>query len=300
MTKNHLVALVIVVACMGCSKEQNSPSGETATYGSFQLVADEALKPVVDSLITGFTTENPEAHITVKYTSATEAVAELLNHTARAILIDRALTPKETAAAKQDSSEVPVYRLAEDGIGCIVSAKNTATSIRKSDLAKMFAGETTKWGDVMLVLPQYPSSIEYVLDSIVNNGNEPKAKYLKRFSTTDSIISYISEHPNAIGFIGSAWYHHLESRNDSSVKDLPVIPSDTSSKGLTEPVLLHMAYIAEGLYPFVTRVNGYSFEVPNTVPRGFLAYASTAHGQFVFKDFDVLPTTQPIRIVPNK
>ncbi|HEY3874838.1 MAG TPA: substrate-binding domain-containing protein [Candidatus Kapabacteria bacterium] len=302
MTKHIFVVAVLFAVCgsilSGCSKENTS--GETATYGSFQLVADEALKPVVDSLLQGYMIENPETHITVKYVSATEAVRELLNHNARAILIDRRLTPTEIQAAKSDSSEVPVYRLAEDGIGCIVSAKNSATSIRKSDLAKMFAGTPSSWGDVTLVLPQYPSSIEYVMDSIVNGASEPKAKYLLRFSTTDSIISYVREHPKAIGFIGSAWYHTLEAKNDTSVKALPVIPSDTSSKGLIEPVLLHMAYIAEALYPLVTRVSGYSFEVPNTVPRGFLAYASTSHGQLVFKNFDVLPITQPIKLVKSK
>jgi hypothetical protein len=121
-----------------------------------------------------------------------------------------------------------------------------------------------------------------------------------RFSTTDSIVAYVAAHPKSIGFIGSAWNHMLESKNDSTVKVLPLIPADSSSRGLIEPVLLHMGYIAEGLYPLVTKVNGYSFEVPNTLPRGLLAYASNAHGQTVFKNFDVLPATQPIRLVPSK
>jgi hypothetical protein len=164
----------------------------------------------------------------------------------------------------------------------------------------MFAGETTTWGDVTLVLPAYPSSTEYVLDSTLNNGNEPKSKYLMRFTTSDSIAAYVASHPKAIGFIGSAWKHALEAKGDSSIKVLPVIPADSSSRGLIEPVLLHMAYIAEGLYPLVTKAYGYSYEVPNTLPRGFLAYASTAHGQTVFKNFDVLPITQPIRLVPSK
>ena len=294
------IPLLALALLASCGKQENAATTETATSGTFQLVADEVLKPAIDSLVTGFLIENPGANVTVKYTSATEAVRELLNHDTRAIIIDRTLTPMERAALQKDSTILPQYRLAEDGIGCIVSKSRTETSIRKHDLAAMFSGGTTSWGDLTLVFPAYPSSTEFVLDSILNNNAEPKAKYLMRFSTTDSIVAYVASHPKSIGFIGSAWKHALESKNDSSVKVLPVIPADSSSRGLIEPVLLHMGYIAEGLYPLVTKVNGYSFEVPNTIPRGFLAYASTAHGQTVFKNFDVLPTTQPIRLVPSK
>ncbi len=284
-----LLALMVLTSC---SKQENTATSETATSGSFQLVADEVLKPAIDSLVTGFMIENPGATVTVKYTSATEAVLDLLDHETRAIIIDRSLTPAERLILEKDSATLPEYRLAEDGIGCIVSHKNPATTIRKSDLQKMFEGEATASGDVTLALPAYPSSTEFVLDSILNNGAMPNAKYVMHFNTSDSIIAYVASHPNAIGFIGSAWNHWLESKGDTSVKALPVIPADSSSRGLIEPVLLHMVYIAEGLYPLVTRAKGYSFEVPNTIPRGFLAYASTAHGQTVFKNFDVLPITQ--------
>ena len=88
---------------------------------------------------------------------------------------------------------------------------------------------------------------------------------------------------------------------DTSVKVLPVIPSDSSSRGLIEA-----GAIAHGLYRggFIPACDACEWlfvpKFPNTVPRGFLAYASTAHGQTVFKNFDVLPITQPIKLVPSK
>jgi phosphate transport system substrate-binding protein len=297
MKRLLLLSLLIFTAC---GKQQGGDLSETATYGNFELVADEVLKPVVDSLVKGFTTENPEAHVTVKYTSATEAVRLLLNHQARGILIDRMLTNAEQKLIEHDSLQLPVYKLAQDGIGCLVSSKNSATAIRLSELRKILAGEESSFGKVTLALPAYPSSIEYVLDSSLLGPDKQTAGHFLRFSTTDSIVDYVRDNPTAIGFISASWKHKLEAAGDSSVKVLPVIPHDLSSEGISEPVLLHMAYIAQGAYPLVTRVNGYSFELANTVPRGFLAYAATAHGQLVFKQFEVLPRTQPIRIVPNK
>jgi phosphate transport system substrate-binding protein len=294
------ILLLGILFITACGKQQGGDLSETATYGTFELVADEVLKPVVDTLVKGFTTENPEAHVTVKYTSATEAVRLLLNHQARGILIDRTLTNAEQKLIEHDSVQLPVYKLAQDGIGCLVSSKNSATAIRLSDLRKMLAGEESSFGKVTLALPAYPSSIEYILDSTLLGADKQTAGHFIRFSTTDSIVDYVRDNPAAIGFISAAWKHKLEAAGDSSVKVLPVIPHDLSSLGISEPVLLHMAYIAQGAYPLVTRVNGYSFELANTVPRGFLAYAATAHGQLVFKQFEVLPRTQPIRIVPNK
>src|ERR1700722_2776391 len=177
MSKRFISTILLApVILASCGKQENTATSETATSGSFQLVADEVRKPAIDSLVTGFLIENPGATVTVKYTCAAEAMRELLNHDARAIIIDRSLTPAERDALQKDSATLPEYRLAEDGIGCIVSQKNPATTIRKSDLQKMFEGEATASGDVTLVLPAYPSSTEFVLDSILNNGAMPKAK----------------------------------------------------------------------------------------------------------------------------
>ncbi len=316
----HLFSLIVLVPLLAaCGKQENVQQTETATSGSFQLVADEVLRPAIDSLVTGFMLENPDAKVTIKYTSATEAVRELLNRTARAILIDRSLTPAERTILQKDSTALPTFKLAEDGIGVIVSGNNPLDAIAKSDLAKIMSGKVSNWsglarpvlkqtlahtrkmeGAITIALPAYPSSVEYVLDSILLGGAQTAAVRVRRFTTSDSIIAFVRNSPDAIGFIGSAWDNTLNASNDTSVKTLPVMPADSSSRGLIEPVLLNMAYVAEGLYPLVTTVNGFSFEVPNTVPRGFLAYASNAHGQIVFKDFNVLPITQPIRIVRSQ
>ena len=186
--KQRIIATVLLALLIlsGCGKQENSGTTETATSGSFQLVADEVLKPAIDSLVIGYMIENPTATVTVKYTSATEAVLALLDHETRAIIIDRGLTPAERLILEKDSVTLPVYKLAEDGIGCIVSEKNSATTIRKSDLQKMFSGETSAWGNVTLVFPAYPSNTEYVLDfhpppPFLNNGDEPKAEISHAF-----------------------------------------------------------------------------------------------------------------------
>jgi hypothetical protein len=62
--------------------------------------------------------------------------------------------------------------------------------------------------------------------------------------------------------------------------------------------MLHLAYVLQGLYPLTSRICAYTTEVPNTLPRGFLAYAMSADGQRVFLNYDLLPKTQILKLVP--
>ena len=314
-----IAAILIVAFFQGCGKSPENQTSETATSGSFQLVADEALRPVIDSLVKGFMIEYPQANVTVKYVSAGEAVRELLNKEkdAREIIIDRGLTTLERGVLQRDSVTLPDFTMAEDGICCIVSNTNPMAALALSDLRKIVMGETKTYsqlirsipesgksfangGPIMQVFSAYPSSVEYVLDSMFLGPDQTVQTKVARYETVDSIIARVKQDANAIGFISLSWKHWLETKGDSSVKVLPVIPADSSSKGITQPIIPHMAYVYQKLYPLTTAVTGYSFETPNTLPRGFLVYAMTAHGQMVFKSFEVLPKTQIIKIVPPR
>jgi ABC-type phosphate transport system substrate-binding protein len=310
-------ALTIAILIAGCGKSPENQQSETATSGSFQLVADEALRPVVDSLVGGFMKEYSQAKITVKYVSAGEAIRELMNKDARAVIIDRGLTPTERAVLQRDSMILPEFAMAEDGIGCIVSQKNPMGALAMSDLRAILMGKARTWpelthslpkpsgsfvngGDITMVFSGYPSSMEYALDSIGMGPDQVTKGHIIRYETMDSVVARVKQDPNAIGFIGSSWKHWLEASGDTSVNVLPIIPADSSSRGITQPIILHMAYIYQGLYPLTTTVTGYTLDLPNTLPRGFFVYAMTAHGQTVFKNFDVLPKTQIIHIVPSR
>jgi phosphate transport system substrate-binding protein len=285
-----LSALLVLSAC-GKSDEQSI--SETATIGSFDLVADEVLKPVIDSLVQGFMMENSQAKVTVKYVTAGEAVRELMNHQTRAIIIDRYLTPQEQSVLAKDSVTLPEFRMAEDGIGCLVGSGSPWQVVKRSDLTALFS----KSGGTPLLLPEYPSSIEYVLDSLA--GAAKTEGLVHRYLTSDSIIAEVKSQSRSVGFVSAAWQHKLEVTNDSTVTFLPVIPHDLSSQGISEPVILHIAYIAEKAYPLRTMVMGYTQEPANTVPRGFFAYCMTSHGQNTFKNFGILPKTQKIKLIPS-
>jgi len=317
MKKFHLLFLILFGSLLGCSKktEQVDTTYESATVGSFELLADEALRPAIDSLVQGFMAENPKAKVTVKYVTSGEAIKALLEQKSRLVIVSRFLNKFERDAIAQAKVTLPEYDIAQDGLACIVAANSSLDAISMADLRKIVRNESKNWSDlstsqfttvskkegaVKRVLGPLMSSSEVLLDSLFLDPNQLQQGNVERFSTSDSIIARVRGDNRAIGFVGSAWKHWLESRQDSSIKIIPVIPGDSASARGAKPIMLHMAYIYQGLYPLTSRVNGYTFESPNTLPRGFIAYATTAHGQTVFKNFDVLPRTQIIKIVPSK
>lgn len=295
----------MLAALAGCSRQQAPTNEETATNGTLELVADESLRPAVDSLVHGFMLENKRAHVTVRYESAGQAIEDLLNQKARVVIVGRHLAPVERKILSEAKLSLPEFDMAETGIGVVVSGKNPLQAISMADLTKLYRNEITDWsrlessagkftGPVRRVLPSFASSIEWALDSALLPPNAVPQGAVQRFSSTDSTLAAVRKDPQAMTFIESGTKHELDVTRDSSIRVIPIIP-----QGGTKAVMLHPAYIYQKVYPLTTEINGYTFDSPNTLSRGFLAYAMTTHGQSVFKNFDILPKTQVIRLVPS-
>ena len=311
------ILVLFLLPWLSCSeKKAPTTDSETATSGTLEVVADEELRPAIDSMIVGFMQENPNAKLTARYVTSGEAIQELLAQRARLIIISRGLTEEARSLLAQNKLELPELELAEDALGVIVRADNPVEAIAMSDIKRIVRGEATHWSDlrhsisrqgtplgsetIVRFLAPISSSSEWLLDSLSLEKGALQQGSIKRFASTDSLLRSSRMEAGSISFIGSSWAQRLLLSGDSSLKVIPVIPADSSVRGVTKPIMLHMFYVYQGLYPLTLRVNGYTFEVPNTLPRGFLVYASTFHGQTVFKNHEVLPRTQHLKFSPPK
>ncbi len=309
-----LTLLLFSALVIGCKNDADEVQLETATAGTFEFVADEELRPVLDSLIQGFMLENPKTKVSVRYASAGEALEALLNEKSRLAVVSRFLSPLEQELLKENGLSLPEYELAQNAVAVIVSEDNPLNTVSMKDLRALIRNDAKNWVDlknseflgsrpagfITKVLTPYHSGTEYLLDSVFLDDKAYQQGSIRRFVTSDSIIRYVAANPHAIGFISSPWLDRIQKNGDSSVKAIAIMPDDSNTKMTDEPIMLHLAYIHQGLYPLTSRVNAYSFDSPNSLPRGLIAYMSTAHGQIVFKNYGVLPRTQIIRIVPNK
>src|SRR6185312_13692615 len=142
------ISLFCVSILASCGKQEVNENNETATSGALTIEADEALKPAVDSLITGFMLENPKAKITAQYVSAGQAVQDLLAQKVRVILVSRFLNKTERDVLAQYKLTLPDYTMAENALGCIVSSKSPLEALAMSDLRGIVRNEIIKWSDL--------------------------------------------------------------------------------------------------------------------------------------------------------
>src|SRR2546421_8436081 len=120
MLARILGSLFLFFVFSGCSqKKEGETPPETATSGAFELIADECLKPAIDSLVTGFNSQTPNAKVTVRYKNATEALDDLLGQKTRLVLIGRPLGKKERDLLTKQKIELVEADVSENAIGCI-------------------------------------------------------------------------------------------------------------------------------------------------------------------------------------
>lgn len=290
MKLHSLVAAVLLVAITSCSKPEEKALVDSPTTGSFELYADEGIKPVIDSLVTAFNAQYTDAKVTVKYMNATAALDGMLQNKARLALIGRPLTPKERASLASQKVELPEYEIALNPLAATVKKENALTSLSLGMLREDISGSKEHYRKAMA---DNLSSVESILDSLFLADTGSVKGKATRFSTTDSVIAKIMSDEGTVGLVSWCWL-----KNNPGLKALDIAIPDSTSKSGEKNIMLHLAYVYQKLYPLVSRVCAYTQEPPNSLPRGFLVYAMTAPGQKIFLDNNMLPRTQIIKIVP--
>jgi ABC-type phosphate transport system substrate-binding protein len=260
-----------------------------------EFIADQELQPVIDSLVAGFNAENASAKVSVKYLPATEALDAMLQRKSRLVIIGRPLTSKEHSTLASQQVELIDFDMALNSVACIASVASKKAALPFEELRDNVIGTEPSYTQV---LGSYLSSTEALLDSIFHADSATLKGKVVRYSSVDSIINHVKNAPSAIGYLSSAWLKQV--RADSSLRVLDIIMEDSASVGGVKSVMLHPAYVFQGKYPLVSRIMGYTLEPTNTLPRGFLAYAMSANGQRVFLNYELVPRTQIIRLVPPK
>src|ERR1035437_9514801 len=92
---NLSVWLICIFAFTSCNQNQKEEPEDTPTSGKINITVDETFKPILDSEITVFESIYKYASINVSYKPEEKAFEDLLNDSARIIIVTRQLTPDE-------------------------------------------------------------------------------------------------------------------------------------------------------------------------------------------------------------
>ena len=120
----------------GTEFTSTQPSGNITVGGS------SSVSPLMEKLIEGYKTVNPNATIELLTTDSTTGVTGALDGTYTVGMASRELKDTETAEGAQATV------LAMDGIAVVVNPANTVADLSVDQIKSIYTGESTVWSDV--------------------------------------------------------------------------------------------------------------------------------------------------------
>jgi phosphate binding protein len=195
----------------------------------------------------------------------------------------------KTLAARGDMTSAACENvLALDGIAIIENPSNPVARIDKGALAKIFAGETTRWREVggrdapiAVYARDEKSGTLDLLKSLVLGGRSI-APGAKRFGSSDELSAAVAADANGIGFVGVGAVRSSRPVMLDGMGGPPLVPSP--------------ATIAAEEYPLTRRLYLYTPADASADVRDFVEFALSDDGQKVVAQVgfvDLRPTCEP-------
>ncbi|MEO8151024.1 MAG: substrate-binding domain-containing protein [Bacteroidia bacterium] len=298
-------AFFIITACNNNTQKEYT---DTATTGTIKISVDETFERIIDGELDTFHALYKHATVIPSYTSETQAFQDLINDTARIIIVTRMLNVNEMKYFEGRKLTPRVTKIARDAIAFIVNNDNPDTILNMDHIQQIFTGGIKNWselskenklGDVTIVFDNKNSSTaRYVKENITGGKDFPPNCFA--VDSNAQVIEYVHEHKNAIGVIGVNW---ISDGDDPSVlafldkiKTIAIVAPDTSA-GFGKSYKPYQAYIATNYYPYTRDVYIISREARTGLGSGFAAFVAGEKGQRIILKSGIMPATQSVRIV---
>ena len=132
-----------IIAANKYIKIQNTKAyASSKAIGKVVVAGSSSVSPVMEKLIEGYKSVNPNARIELQTSDSTTGVANAINGTCDIGMASRALKDSEKAKGVQEVT------IAIDGIAVIVNKANPVSNMTKAQVEQIFTGNITKWNEV--------------------------------------------------------------------------------------------------------------------------------------------------------
>jgi phosphate transport system substrate-binding protein len=285
--KHFLLAFLNIMLISAC---QNSGSRtQTTRIGKQICYADESFKPLLETASYTFSGVYPEAQLVFQYTSETKAMNAFSTGKVRTIFVSRDFTDKEKKALKTHQIEMTSTLLARDAVVFIVNNQNNDTVFTQDQILNLLKNQKATW-------PASNKEIEVVFDRVQSAnfnslltkfGIANYAKHVHAAKSTEEMINYIQQYPNAIGVLG---YNFISDLDDkvvlSRLKKFRVVGiGDENGKYWRAD----RATIIDKKYPFIREIWGITSSSPNRISSGFINFLNSQQGQLLMEKCELGP-----------
>lgn len=278
---------ILLLTAVGCGEEKpkDTPT-DTLTSGTIDISVDETYRHVVQEQLEVFDSSYPEAKINAQYKSESECIQDFMDGKVRMILVTRTLGGDEKAVLEEKKIVPTSLDIAKDAIAVIVNNNNQDTVFSVAQLKGILTGQYSKKYSVVFDNPG-SSTLRYMLDSLIPGEKLGDNVYAAKGN--DSVIQYVANNPDAIGFVSVSYVSDYEDPEGLAfIGDVTVaaIYNDSLEKAYKP----YQAYIAPEWYPLTRKLYYVHRDTYSGLAAGFAKFLREQRGQLVFKQARLFPT----------
>lgn len=295
-------ALILAFLGTSCS---NTPAEviDTPTTGKIPVSVDENVESLASQLVEVFENSYPDAFLVTSYKSESQVIQDLYNDSSHVAIMTRKLNANEVAYFESRKYGLEHVRIGSDAIVFVVNKENTDTAFTKETLRKMLVGEDTLWTQVNpesklasidVVFDNGASSnLRFLTDSLMN-GAKPGKNVFAAFSV-DSVITYVSRNPGAIGIIALNTIGDSDSqaaRNRKALITVCAVGLDTLAAYKPS-----QSAVVTRKYPFVRDIWIVKIGKRAGLGTGFASFALSDRGQLIVQRAGLAPAAPAERTI---
>ena len=293
-----ILGFVLTAGLLSCGPGNGkSAYTDTPVKGTITISADESFKPIVDALIQVYESNNDSTKINVQYKPESECIKDLWNDSIRMIISTVKLTDAQVQSVV-DSIHVVVKQLpiARDAVAVIANPASKDTLLTMAEIQMILKGTYNRPLVPVLDGLKSTSTIRFLVDSVLKG--QKLTDNAKGANTSDSVINYVANMPNAIGFIGVSWIGNQDdARQLSFLKKVKIVQLESSDKP-GKYVLPVQANIYTKRYPMTRDLTYILKEGHRGLGTGFADFMSGEIGQLIFKKAYLMPGRRNFIIRP--
>jgi phosphate transport system substrate-binding protein len=300
-----ITAALIILIGYSCSDPylfKNDYDDNTPTSGKLKIYYDEGLKLLVENQEYTMEAHYPNAHLETTCVTETEAIEGLYNDSCKAIMISRALSPKELKAFESRNLYLHFSAVAKSGVALIT---NTATPVSFLDysqiielLTKPFVCKDSVSNETKLNIlfdKKNSSVMHYLKDSVLKGqAFSPNSQVLE--STVDA-INFVAKNKNTIAFIDFSWLSDVDDSLYKANKDKIKFIALGKGNGSNEYEYPNPDSFKRNAYLFTRTIFIYRRSSEFSLGKGFETFVAGPNGQTSFLKQGLLPTRQQQRLI---
>jgi len=293
-----LAAMLVVLGACNANKKKAKviPGDDTLDSGTIHVSIDESFAPIMDEQIKVFMSQNPKATIVPHYKPEAECLKDMLSDSTRMVIVTRGLTSNEELFYKDTFSFIPLWgKIATDAITVVTHNKAKDSLFSVAEIKSMLNGTTGYSYELVMDGLKATSTVRFLIDSVLRG--QPLAGKVKAAANSESVIDYVANHPNALGFIGVSWIGNKEDSSQLTFqKKVNIAALQCANCSEEVYVRPYQANIAMKRYPLSRGLYYILKENYAGLGKGFVNFLTHEKGQLIFRRGYLVPDRMAFQI----